>query len=213
MTTLIKRTEQITNWKELSEGIKAGSITLAAGDEVKMELQTGEKATMQVVEVSEDGKNVRFVSRDCLAEEMPMNRDWTNRGGWKESDLRKRLNSEVFDSLPEDLKAVIIPTIRRQFVCDQIVECEDKLWIPSEYEIHGREIYARHVEGEEQFKLYEDRRNRMKKIGEDGGDTDWYWCDSPHASYTTYFCYVNVNGYASNLDASTALGVPLCFTI
>ena len=213
MTTLIKRTEQITNWKELSEGIKAGSITLAAGDEVKMELQTGEKATMQVVEVSEDGKNVKFVSHNCLAEEMPMNSEWTNKGGWKESDLRKRLNSEVFDSLPEDLKAVIIPTIRRQFVCDQIVECEDKLWIPSEFEIHGREIYARHVEGEEQFKLYEDRRNRMKKIGEDGDDTDWYWCDSPHASDTTTFCYVYNNGYASASVASTALGVPLCFTI
>ena len=213
MANLIKKTEQIMDWKELSEGIKAGTITVAAGDEVKMELQTGEKVTMQVVEVSENGKNVRFVSHDCLAEEMPMNSEWTNKGGWKESDLRKRLNSEVFDSLPEDLKAVIIPTIRRQFVHDQIVECEDKLWIPSEYEIHGREVYAKHVEGEEQFKLYKDRRNRMKKIGEDGADTDWWWCDSPHASDTTNFCLVNSYGHASGYSASSAFGVPLCFTI
>ena len=49
---------------------------------------------------------------------------------------------------------------------------EDKLWIPSEYEIHGREIFAEHVEGEEQFELYKDRRNRMKKVGNNGEDTD-----------------------------------------
>lgn len=95
----------------------------------------------------------------------------------------------------------------------KIIECEDKLWIPSEYEIHGREIFAEHVEGEEQFELYKDRRNRMKKVGNNGEDTDWYWCDSPNASNTTNFCHVDNYGGADYNNASTALAVPLCFEI
>ena len=95
----------------------------------------------------------------------------------------------------------------------KIVECEDKLWIPSEYEIHGREVFAEHVEGEEQFELYKDRRNRMKKVGNNGEDTDWYWCDSTHALNTTNFCLVGYDGNAGYCNASTALAVPLCFEI
>ena len=95
----------------------------------------------------------------------------------------------------------------------KIVECEDKLWIPSEYEIHGREIFAEHVEGEEQFELYKDRRNRMKKVGNNGEDTDCWWCDSPAASSTPNFCRVLDSGYASSTNASAALAVPLCFTV
>ena len=53
----------------------------------------------------------------------------------------------------------------------------------------------------------------MKKIGEDGVDTDWYWCDSPDASDTTGFCRVDSDGSADSGYASTALGVPLCFTL
>lgn len=75
------------------------------------------------------------------------------------------------------------------------------------------EIFAEHVEGEEQFELYKDRRNRMKKVGNNGEDTDYWWCDSPHASNTTYFCRVSANGGANHGYASTALAVPLCFEI
>ena len=213
MTTLFTKQEQTLSWKEISEGVKAGTIKLAAGDEIKMELKTGEPVTMQVVRTSEDRKRVTLVSKDCLATEMPMNSDWTNKGGWRDSELRQRLNTEVFEQLPNDLAAVILPTVRRQYVEGKIVECEDKLWIPSEYEIHGREIFARRVEGEEQFEAYKDRRNRMKKIGSEGEDTDWYWCDSPDASNATDFCAVGYSGYAGYYSASTALGVPVCFEI
>ncbi len=174
MAKLITKNEQSISWKELAEGVKAGEIALQQGDTVELKLTTGEIVFMQAVKVSEDGKRVTFVSKDCLATEMPMNEERTNYGGWAESDLRKRLNTEVFNTLPEDLKEVIAITKRRQYVDGKIVECEDKLWIPSEYEIHGREIFAEHVEGEEQFELYKDRRNRMKKVGNNREDTDWY---------------------------------------
>lgn len=126
MAKLITKNEQSISWKELAEGVKAGEIALQQGDTVELKLTTGEIVFMQAVKVSEDGKRVTFVSKDCLATEMPMNEERTNYGGWAESDLRKRLNTEVFNTLPEDLKEVIAITKRRQYVDGKIVECEDK---------------------------------------------------------------------------------------
>ena len=215
MAILITKQEQQTDWGALAAGIEEGKIKLNLGDEVKFELKTGEKITAQVVRTAGNGKRTAFVSKECLSEEMPMNKKRTNDCGWKNSDLREKLNTEIFALLPDDLAAVIKPALRRQYVkeYEEVVECEDKLWLPSEYEIHGREIFARHIEGEEQFPFFEDRRNRMKKIGEEGTDTDWFWCESPHASNTTAFCYVSYGGHPSSSVASTPLGVPLCFEI
>lgn len=116
MAKLITKNEQSISWKELAEGVKAGKIALQQGDTVELKLTTGEIVFMQAVKVSEDGKRVTFVSKDCLATEMPMNEERTNYGGWAESDLRKRLNTEVFNTLPEELKEVIATTKRRQYV-------------------------------------------------------------------------------------------------
>ena len=102
MAKLITKNEQSISWKELAEGVKAGEIALQQGDTVELKLTTGEIVFMQAVKVSEDGKRVTFVSKDCLATEMPMNEERTNYGGWAESDLRKRLNAEVFNTLPEE---------------------------------------------------------------------------------------------------------------
>lgn len=110
MAKLITKKEQSISWKELAEGVKAGKIALQQGDTVELKLTTGEIVFMQAVKVSEDGKRVTFVSKDCLATEMPMNEERTNYGGWAESDLRKRLNTEVFNTLPEELKEVIATT-------------------------------------------------------------------------------------------------------
>lgn len=110
MAKLITKNEQSISWKELAEGVKAGEIALQQGDTVELKLTTGEIVFMQAVKVSEDGKRVTFVSKDCLATEMPMNEERTNYGGWAESDLRKRLNTEVFNTLPEDTRKVVLGT-------------------------------------------------------------------------------------------------------
>ena len=69
--------------------MKAGEIALQQGDTVELKLTTGEIVFMQAVKTSEDGKRVTFVSKDCLATEMPMNEERTSYGGWAESDLRR----------------------------------------------------------------------------------------------------------------------------
>lgn len=117
MAKLITKNEQSISWKELAEGVKAGEIALQQGDTVELKLTTGEIVFMQAVKVSEDGKRVTFVSKDCLATEMPMNEERTNYGGWAESDLRKRLNNSCHGGWRSDNK------VSRRTVCRVRTAC------------------------------------------------------------------------------------------
>ena len=76
-------------------------------------------------------------------------------------------------------------------------------------ELFGEDYFGTAAEGEEQLKFFKDRRNRIKKLGDEAEYTDYWWCSSPSASNTTNFCNVNNNGNPNNNGASTALGVPV----
>ena len=70
---------------------------------------------------------------------------------------------------------------------------EDKVFIPSEFELHGRKIHAMYEEGE-QFELYkEDWRNRIAGC-RDGEYGRWQWTRS--VASAEYFCDVSDRGYA-----------------
>lgn len=90
-------------------------------------------------------------------------------------------------------------------------ECEDLLFLPSEYEVHGEEIFAKYNGVDKQFPLYEERMNRI--VVDEDGDTTWRWLASPAASDTTYFCYVDDSGSANSGNASTSFGVAPGFVI
>ena len=183
-------------------------------DEIKgVELKDGQKITFQVVYVSPDGTEVKFVSKNCLKDEYPMNERRTNEGGFIASDLFQRLQTEIFKLLPDDLAAVVSEVKRKQIVDGEENEYSCKLWLPSEMELFGKDYFGTAAEGEEQLKFFKDRRNRIKKLGDEAEYTDYWWCSSPSASNTTGFCGVSDYGVPGSVGASTALGVPVCFTI
>ena len=214
MTKLIQKTEKQFTWQDLCDAVRDGSSGLKVGDEIAgVELKDGQIITLQVAWVAGDGTAVKLISKNCLKDEYQMNEDWTNKGGFPASDLFKRLQTEIFGLLPDDLAAVVADENRRQIVDGEVVEYTCKLWLPSEKEVHGENWAGEDEEDTEQLPIFEDRRNRIKKLGDDAKYTDFWWCDSPYASNTTYFCYVNSYGSAVYVVASDALGVPVCLTI
>ena len=214
MAKLSKRVEKEFAWQQLRDQIFAGESGLKIEDEIKgVELKDGQKITLQVVYVSPDGTEVKFVSKNCLKDEYPMNERRTNKGGFMASDLFQRLQTEIFELLPDDLAAVVSEVKRKQIVDGEEKEYSCKLWLPSEMELFGEDYYSTAAAGEEQLEFFKDRRNRIKKLGDEAEYTDFWWCGSPAASNTTYFCIVNYGGHPSISSASTALGVPVCFTI
>lgn len=161
----------------------------------------------EISEVLKDGREVIFVVMDdgviglknCL-DERRMNDDWTNRGGWLATEMRRYLNEDVFALLPDDLQAVIKP---RTFGEEQ-----DKLWLFSEAEIFGEHDWTeKEIDRGVQLEYFKTPANRIKC--DENGDLTWWWERSPYASYTTAFCLVSSSGSAGAYTASFARGV--CF--
>ena len=161
----------------------------------------------EITETLEDGREVVFVVMDYgviglkgLLGWHQMNKTWTNKGGWLASDMRRYLNEEVIELLPDDLLAAIKP---RKFG-----EEEDKLWLFSEMEVFGEHDWTENDPDRGfQFEYFKDCRNRIK-VDEDG-DANWWWERSPYAYGSNNFCSVNSGGSASNNYAGNAYGV--CF--
>lgn len=200
-----KRTEE-TNWGKVKELVAAGSLKV--GDEISDNLLTGQKMVYVVADITEE--EVKFASKDLLAERVVWNENGRNTGGFKESDLCRYLNEEVWAILPEELKAVI-----SERECLQIVKGKEerfmlKLWLPSEFEVFG-DSWASEVEEGQQFELFKDPRNRVK-FDQDGERASW-WLLSVCAGDSAYACFVNDYGGASYSSCSYAFRVPVCFSI
>lgn len=200
-----KRTED-ASWAQVKELVAAGALKV--GDEISDNLLTGQKMVYVVADITEG--EVKFISKDLLAERMEWNESGRNTGGFKESDLCRYLNEEVWATLPEELRAVI-----SERECLQIVEGKEdhfmlKLWLPSEFEVFG-DSWASEVEEGQQFELFKDPRNRVK-FDQDGDRAVW-WLLSVCAGDSTYACRVGSGGGASYYSCSHALRVPVCFSI
>lgn len=160
----------------------------------------------EITETLEDGREVVFVVMDYgviglkgLLGWRQMNKTWTNKGGWLASDMRRYLNEEVIELLPDDLLAAIKP---RKFGDE-----EDRLWLFSEVEIFGEHIWGAGDKGDKQLEYFKNPINRVK-FDEDG-DANWWWGRSPYAGISGDFCYVDSGGYADNNGANYSGGV--CF--
>ena len=200
-----KRTED-ASWAQVKELVAAGALKV--GDEISDNLLTGQKMVYVVADITEG--EVKFISKNLLAERMEWNESGRNTGGFKESDLCRYLNEVVWATLPEELRAVI-----SERECLQIVEGKEdrfmlKLWLPSEFEVFG-DSWASEVEEGQQFELFKDPRNRVK-FDQDGERASW-WLLSVCAGYSTRACHVYYNGSAGSYGCAVALRVPVCFSI
>jgi hypothetical protein len=201
-----KRTEE-TNWDCIRALVRSGGLNV--GDEIADELLTGEKITYVVANISPE--EVYFISKDCLDQRVQWNESGLNAGGFKDSDVCKFLNETVWNMLPEELREVI-----SERECLQIVDGEEsrfslKLWLPSEYEVFEDDWASEAKEGQ-QFEIFKDPRNRIKGAGDRGSRAYW-WLLSVCGGYSTLACFVNHGGNAYNGNCSTALRVPVCFSI
>ena len=212
---IIKRTETSnTTWGEIQEIINAGKQAelLKPGTEIIIDLKDGSKGIIVVAAVDHYEKGeVIFVFRRTVGPNHEMNEKWTNKGAWPECDMREYLNSDVLALLPDDLVAMLAKKKTVQIQNGERVECEDFLFLPSEYEVHGKEIYATYNGEDKQFPFYEERVNRI--VVDEDGDTTWRWLASPCASNTTHFCGVGNGGSASYSLTSGSLGVAPGFVI
>ena len=183
------------------------------GAQKNVSLKNGENITLRIIGFYHDkdeGGDLIPISWEMVGvmrKEYYMNKGCANKGGWRDSDMRKYLNEEIYHLLPDDLKKVLKPAAKKNRISDteDIVITVDKLWLKSEQELHGRKIYSYGGEGR-QYEYYKQEDTPYYKCDEDGEGV-WHWLRSPYSGYTTYFCSVHSGGYASFNFAGTAYGV------
>ena len=171
------------------------------GDVLPFTLNDGEQVEALAVKQEQDG--MVFVLVDCLHKEYPMNRTNTNKGGYEKSLLRKKLNTEILDRFPAEIreKMVAFPN-------------GDLLRLPTEREIFGENIFdAEEDESVEQWSPMKERKNRIAFQGKGTDRWEWYWLQNEYDGSAADFAIVSGSGYAYYNTASAAAGVRPAFKI
>lgn len=196
-------TETAINWEELAQKIKDNTSGLKVGDIITEKTIDGEEMDLVVVDMGPGW--ARFESKDCLPVEVAYNQNNRNASGFADSDVKRYLNEEVFNNLPEELRNVIAEVEQNgeSSLC--------RLFLPTESELFGDCCYSEDSTYS-QIEYYKDRRNRIK-CNRKGGSPDWYWTASVRSGDSTNCVGVCSGGYSNTWGASNELYVPVCFVI
>lgn len=181
--------------------IKSDVDTFKVGDIIKVKLTDGVKVQAMAMQQEKDG--MIFCLVDCLPSEYPMNSTRTNEGGYEESDLRKKLNGEILNLFPAELKAMMAP-----------FDNGDLLRLPAEKEIFGENYYGKYESPYvKQWKPMKKRRNRMAFDGSKDENLQGYWLINKARESAASFAFVSGSGFASSSNASYSRGVRPAFKI
>lgn len=200
------------NYTSMKQKANSGAkAPFTIGKRFPVKLTDGRTVEIAYIGKNKDGKCCfRFLS--ALAK-IPMNKKWTNIGGWGECEARRALNTEALEVLPSELRTIIAPhnTVYATSDWEELHTCEDLLWLPSETELRGENILSSGQEGE-QFPFFSDWRNRL--IGDtDNKQSDFQWTRSVSSGDSNNFVSVYLNGSFTNSGACYASGVAPCFAI
>lgn len=201
---LTERTQSVTSWAAVSGRLRVG-------DTIHDYLKDGRGFTAEVVAINPYEPNTAvFVFKDII-ERKPMNQEWTNGGGWRDSDVRRYLNDEFINLLPDDLQEVIrLRTIKQRLNGFRApVVTTDKLWLPSYTEVFGGNMLC--DVDDVQFEWFKNGKNRIKADA-DGNVARW-WERSHHYYYSYGFCTVATDGSADYFGAAYSCGVAPAFLI
>lgn len=171
------------------------------GDVISFSLNDGEEVEALAVKQEQDG--MIFVLVDCLRKEYAMNRTATNKSGYDGCLLRKKLNGEILNRFPAEIREMM-----------KAFPNGDLLRLPTEREIFGENIFG--VEEDESVEQWEAMKQRKNRIAFQGKGTDrweWYWLQNEYDGSAAYFARVNCNGLAAYAFASYAGGVRPAFKI
>ena len=186
MIEIRKNNDMMTTWAELKDAIRAGSSLLNVGDEIDIELKTGEKVTLVCERVGH--RSATFFTKNLLEDTHCMNENWKAKNGEQLSTMGAYL-SKLFCLLPDDLQEVITEPLR----------------LLREKEVFGENKYGKE-EVCEALPRYFKKENRIKTLS---GIPFPYWLATPYAGSTS-FCAVGSDG-SSYYSGANAPSRGVCF--
>lgn len=162
---------------------------IQVGDQIVIPLAEFGEFTATAQKITEKG--VLFMFDDCVAEQQ-MNNDWTNKGGYAKSHMKKWIDIVLLNAFPEELQGWI-----------------QDLALPTYGMIFGHDDwYERAIEpdNDEQLPLMAKCKNRVADFND---DYEWYWLqNATKKDYSAaYFAHVGSHGHSTYNRASNSGGV------
>lgn len=207
------------SWARIAEIVESGraSEIFSLHDEKEVELTTGEKIVLEIADFNHDilasdtekTAGITLVMKDCLMTDYAMNPTDTNVGGWADSKMRTAyIRENLYDVLPEDLKAVIKQVAKETAGNNfrSIVTTVDDVWLLSITELGWSNTV---IEGTV-YPIYETHTNMENIIKHRGpvGEAVEYFTRSPGFDYGEgSFRYVMAEGRFYYEFASKPLGL------
>lgn len=208
---LLRKTSIKSSWEDLKNAADNGTLEdmLESGDQIPVTLKDGRGILLDVGRDA-SGK-FYFICHDCITE-CQMNRDDGSEGGWRDSDARAFLNTEIINLFPDDIQAAMKATKITQNLNDEISETEDKLFLLSATQVFGgaKKRLCKSDLNDSQISIFTAERNRVKELNDNG--TWHWWLRSPYP-YSGTFCHVNAYGGIGEDLTDYSLGVAPAFCI
>ena len=148
----------------------------------------------------------------------------TNKGGWLRSQMKTFIDNDIYNSLPPELKSVIIITETVSgHGCEDannITSPEDKLYLLAPKEIYSdwSNQYDKARDKTRQLDYYKikgvttsSKDGAIKKNSE--GIAEWWWLRSASSYTSNYFYFINDSGGCDSHDAYVTNGVSPAFRI
>ena len=186
MIKIRKNNDMMTTWAELKDDIRDGSSLLNVGDEIDIELKTGEKVTLVCERVGH--RSATFFTKNLLEDAHCMSVNWAAENGEQLSTMEAYLG-KLFRLLPDELQGVITEPLR----------------LLREKEVFGENKYGMEETCEPLLRYFKEE-NRVKMLNNVPFS---YWLASPRANSSESFCHVSIDG--SNNAAAASLSFGVCF--
>ena len=207
-----------TSWADIGGAIAAdinGDIDLSTiwniGDTKDVTLTTGETITLQIAGFNHDTYSdgvtapVTLVMKDCLNTKAQMNSSNTNAGGYPASAMKTWVETNIYNKLPSDLKAIVAPVKKKCYTtynqASSLSEANYNVWLLAEAEVFDSVSYTVGNGEGTKYPIFTDKASRVKKVN---GSAYGWWLRSADSIFSTGF--VGVYSY-SNVGSSNASNI------
>lgn len=209
-----------STWAEIKAAVQAGiggldlSEHWAVGDTKSVTLTTNEVIELQIAGFNHDTYSdgvtapVTLVMKNCLNTTSVMNSGGTNAGGYPASAMKTYVETNIYNKLPADLKAIVAPVKKKCYTtydqASSLSEANYNVWLLAEAEVFDS-VSSTVGNGEgTKYPIFTDSASRVKKLN---GSTEYWWLRSARYSVSVSFVDVDSNGMVDYRNASYSFGV------
>lgn len=168
------------------------------------------------------GVDIAFQSGYDDDSDFQMNPGNNNAGGWRDCPMRAMLNRDFLAAMPIAWRNVIVECAKytdnvgnATNLPGNISPTADKIWLLSEFEVHGKRSYANTSEQnyQKQYAYYANGNSKVKYRHDSTGSVFFWWLRSPGCTGSDYFCHVDGTGAAGTGNAEYSAGVAPGFVV